>query len=159
MRRFGDLKILTKLLTLMGLLALVSLAATVFTTREMRYIDDTYGDLIDGPGKANLAIARANRDLVYVDRSIYRLLTEVTEDGNTQAIKEITDTKGFFDGQIKAAVRGMPDKGDQIKRLADRFGSALSGVCAETITLGNSLNAAPRRVAGRAAIWCAAHGR
>ena len=40
-------------LTLVGLLALVSLAAAVFATGKMRYIDDTYGGLLDGPGRAN----------------------------------------------------------------------------------------------------------
>jgi hypothetical protein len=65
-----NLKFLPKILLLLGLLALVSLAVTVFSTQRMRLIDDTYGELIDGPGKANLAIARANRNLVYISRSI-----------------------------------------------------------------------------------------
>src|SRR5208337_4623253 len=94
------LKMLPKILLLVGLLALVSLAGTVFSTQKMRYIDDTYGDLIDGPGKANLAMARANRNLVYVNRSLYRLVTEVTDEGNKQAIKEITDAEDFFYKQI-----------------------------------------------------------
>ena len=50
MPKFANFKILTKILVLLGLLALVSLGATVFATGKMRYIDDTYGDLIDGPG-------------------------------------------------------------------------------------------------------------
>ena len=74
MLKFRDFKILTKILALLGMLALVTLSATVFATGKMRYMDDTYGDMIDGPGRANLAIARANRNLVYVNRSIYRLL-------------------------------------------------------------------------------------
>jgi methyl-accepting chemotaxis protein len=73
MPKFANFKILVKILTLLGMLACVSLGVTVFATSKMRYIDDTYGDLIDGPGRANLAIARANRNLVYVNRSIYRL--------------------------------------------------------------------------------------
>jgi methyl-accepting chemotaxis protein len=80
---------------LLGLLALVSLGATVFATGKMRYIDDTYGDLIDGPGRANLAIARANRNLVYLNRSIYRLITEVTEERTQSATKEINDSWYF----------------------------------------------------------------
>ena len=46
-----DLKILPKILLLLGLLAVVALAGTVFSTRQMRLIDDTYGDLIDGRGR------------------------------------------------------------------------------------------------------------
>ena len=91
MPKLLQFKILPKILLLLSLLALVSLGATVFATGKMRYIDDTYGDLIDGPGRANLAIARANRNLVYLNRSIYRLITEVTVDRSQSAAKEITD--------------------------------------------------------------------
>ncbi len=138
MPRFANFKILTKILALLGLLALVSLGVTVFATGKMRYIDDTYGDLLDGPGRANLAIARANRNLVYVDRSIYRLLTEVTEKGDKQAIQEITDSSQFFDKQIANAIKAMPSKEERIKRVASKFKTAMSGVCAETIKLGSS---------------------
>jgi methyl-accepting chemotaxis protein len=140
MPRFANFKILTKILTLLGLLALVSLGVTVFATSKMRYIDDTYGDLIDGPERANLAIARANRNLVYVDRSIYRLLSEITEEGNKQAIQEITDASQFFDKQIANAIKGMPLKEERIKRVASKFKAAMSGACAETIALGASVN-------------------
>jgi methyl-accepting chemotaxis protein len=147
MPRFSDFKILTKILTLLGLLALVSLGATVFATGKMRYIDDTYGNLIDGPGRANLAIARANRNLVYINRSIYRLLTEVTDDGDKQAMQEITDTEGFFDKQIKAAVKGMPAEEEGINQVAGRYRAAMSGACAETIRLGNIANEDDKRKA------------
>jgi methyl-accepting chemotaxis protein len=132
------LKILPKILMLLSLLALVSLGATVFATGKMRYIDDTYGDLIDGPGRANLAIARANRNLVYLNRSIYRLLTEVTEDRSQSATKEINDSREFFNKQIKTAVGAMPSKAAEIGQIGAKVNLALDGVCAETINLANS---------------------
>ena len=138
MPRFTNFKILTKILTLLALLAAVSLATTVFTTSKMRYIDDTYGNLIDGPGGANLALARANRNLVYVDRSIYRLIAEVTEQGDQEAKKEITDTEEYFSKQIKKAVKGMPSKAVEINQVAAKFDEAMSGVCVETIKLANA---------------------
>jgi methyl-accepting chemotaxis protein len=144
---FDNCKILTKVLTLLALLALISLGTTVFATSKMRYIDDTYGDLIDGPGRANLAIARANRNLVYIDRSIYRLLTEVTDDGGKQAMREIADTKGFFDKQIKAAIRGMPSKQTEIEKPFAAYNAAVTGACAETIRLANSAGAEDKRKA------------
>jgi methyl-accepting chemotaxis protein len=147
MPRFADFKILTKILTLLALLALISLGTTIFATSKMRYIDNTYGDLIDGPGNANLAIARANRNLVYINRSIYRLLTEQTADGNKQATQEISDTKGFFEKQIKAAIRGMPAKKADIEKVDEADKAPISGVCAETITLGDSLNEADKNQA------------
>jgi len=147
MPKFRDLKTLTKVLTLVGLLAVVSAAATVFVTAKMRYIDDTYGDLLDGPGRANLAIARANRNLVYVNRSIYRLLVETTDEGRQAAVKEITDTKGFYDNQINAAIKGLPTQAKEIRVVADDFSAALSTACAETISLGRSGSADDRQTA------------
>src|SRR5215472_13208902 len=147
MRWFMNIKILPKILMLLGLLALVSLGATVFSTGKMRYIDDTYGDLIDGPGRANLAIARANRNLVYVNRSIYRLITEITEDRIAQARKEITDTTEFFHNQAKAAIKAMPAEEGEIKRVASKFEAAMAGACAETVKLASSAGPEDKKAA------------
>jgi methyl-accepting chemotaxis protein len=141
MPKLLQFKILSKILLLLSLLALVSLGATVFATGKMRYIDDTYGDLIDGPGRANLAIARANRNLVYLNRSIYRLITEVTEDRSQSATKEISDSREFFNKQIKTAVAAMPSKAAEIQQIGAKVNVALDGVCAETIKLANSIKA------------------
>ncbi len=145
MRRFANFRILTKILTLLAMLALTSLATTIFATSKMRYIDNTYGDLIDGPGKANLAIARANRNLVYINRSIYRLLTEATRNGDQQATQEISDAKAFFERQVKAAIRGMPAKEADIAKVSEKYQAAIAGACAETIRLGNSIDAADKQ--------------
>jgi methyl-accepting chemotaxis protein len=139
MSRFHDFKILTKILILLGLFAVVTIGATTFATSKMRYIDDTYGDLIDGSGRANLGIARANRNLVYVNRSIYRLLTETTAEGDKQATKEITDAGDFFHRQIKAAIKGMPSKEAEIGQIAADFDAAMAGPCAETIRHGDAV--------------------
>jgi methyl-accepting chemotaxis protein len=147
MPKLLGLKILPKILMLLSLLALVSLGATVFATGKMRYIDDTYGDLIDGPGRANLAIARANRNLVYLNRSIYRLLTETTEDRSQSATKEINDSKEFFNKQIKTAVGAMPAKEAEIGQIGAKVNLALNGVCAETINLANSTKVEDKNLA------------
>lgn len=124
---------------LLALLASVSVVAAVFSTNRMRYIDDTYGDLIDGSEKANIAISRANRDVVEINRSIYRLIESVTADGNAQALKEITETEGYFDSQIASATKRMPSKKGDIKQISDNFHNVILGACAETLKLANSV--------------------
>jgi methyl-accepting chemotaxis protein len=138
MQKVLGLKVLPKLLMLMSLLALVSLAATVFATGKMRYIDDTYGDLIDGPGRANLAVARANRNLVYLNRSIYRLIAEVTDEGHQSAAKEIKESTEYFNKQMKTAISAMPLKAADIEQIEAKVAVALNGACAETISLASS---------------------
>ena len=135
---FVNFRISTKIMLMLGLFGLVSLGSVVFVTGKMRFIDDSYGALLDGPGRANLAIARANRNLVYINRSIYRLLTEVTEAGSKQALEEITDTDGFFDKQMKIAVRGMPAMAGEFRKISSAYKMAMAGPCAATINLGQS---------------------
>ena len=132
------------------MLACVSIGATVFSTGKMRYIDDTYGNLLDGPASANLAIARANRNVVYADRSLWRLISENSVTGNEQALTEFTDSASYFRKQVKKAARAMPSKAAAITRVANEFQTAVSGACATTVALGHSLVEADKRKAAQA---------
>jgi methyl-accepting chemotaxis protein len=138
MPKFANVRISIKILILLALLAVVSVAATVFVTGKMRYIDDSYGNLIDGPGKANLALARANRNLVYVNRTMFRLLTETVPTQIAAAVKELTDNESFVDRQMKIAIKAMPSEQTDISRLLDRYKSAVTDICAATVKLGSS---------------------
>jgi len=133
------LKILPKILFLISLLTIVSLSATVYSTWKMRLIDETYGNLIDGPGRANLAIARANRNLVYVARSIYRLIGEDSEEGAKKPKKEIADFSAYFHKQMSAAVSAMPEEASEFRQIASVFDSVMEKGCAETVTLASSV--------------------
>lgn len=133
-------KILTKILILLGLLAFVALGAIFFATTKMRYIDNTHGNLLDGPVWANISIARANRDLVYVDRSIYRLITETSLAEDQKASKEIVDAQQFFKKKIKDAIKGMPSLKEKFTAVDAKFATAMIGTCGEVMRLASSLN-------------------
>jgi methyl-accepting chemotaxis protein len=70
MLKFSNFGILWKVLTLVGLLSAFVVVGALYSTSRMRLIDNSYGDLLDGYVRANLAITRANRNLVYIDRSL-----------------------------------------------------------------------------------------
>ena len=139
MLRFSDVGILWKILTVVGLLAAATVAGTVFSTHGMRFIDDRYGDLLDGYGRANLAMARANRNLVYVDRSLYRLLAESSEDKKKDASQEALDSVGFFQKQIKSATKALPSDASEIGESGKRLGAIMTQDCADVLTLGASV--------------------
>ncbi len=138
--RFANIGILWKVLSLLAMMSLVTISGTIYATGKMRYIDDTYGALLDGYGRGNLAVARANRDLVYVDRSIFRLLTESADSGKKQALQEINDTLGYFKKQIKVARSALPSKGAEIAGIGDDLAKAMAGSCANVMRLGGSAN-------------------
>lgn len=141
------LTILPKILMLLSILAVVSLSATVYGAWQMRSIDDTYGILLDGNGRANLAIARANRNLIYVDRSIFRLIIEESEEGIQQSKKEIADYSEYFRRQIRAAVAAMPTKAAEINEIAAAFDAAMEKSCAETVALASSTTPEDKKAA------------
>jgi methyl-accepting chemotaxis protein len=136
--KFSDIGILWKVLALVGVLSTVTIGGAVYSTNRMGYINDRYGDLLDGFGNANLAMARANRNLVYVDRSIYRLLAETAEAKNNEANQEILDSVGFFQKQIKAATRALPNEAAKISEIGERLDKVISVECADAIRLGMS---------------------
>ncbi len=141
------LKILPQILLLLSILAVVSLSATVYGAWKMRSIDDTYAILIDGHGRANLAIARANCNLIYVDRSIFQLIIEESGDGIQQSKKEIADYSEYFHKQIRAAVAAMPTKAAEINEIATAFDAAMKKSCAETVALASSVTPEDKKAA------------
>ena len=150
MLKFSNLGILWKVLTLVAALSAVTIGGAFYATDRMRFIDNSYGDLIEGFGKANLAMARANRNLVYIDRSIYRLLAETAADKKKDAAGEALDSVGFFQKQIKIAARALPDEADEISAFGKRLEEIVAGECADVVRLGVSTDAKDGKAASEA---------
>jgi len=147
MLKFSDIGILWKVLAIVGVLAMVTIGGAFYSTMKMRFIDDRYGELLDGFGRANLAMARANRNLVYVDRSIYRLLAESSEDKKKEANQEALDAVGYFQKQIKAATQAAPDEAGRISAIGKGLAAVMAGECAEVLRLGASTNPGDEKAA------------
>jgi methyl-accepting chemotaxis protein len=149
MLKFSDIGILWKTLALVGVLSSVTIGGAVYSTNRMVYIDNSYGDLLDGFGKANLAMARANRNLVYVDRSIYRLLAESSEDKKKEASQEALDAVGFLQRQIKAAAQALPDQATEISEIGKRLDVVMAQDCADVLRLGSSTDPTDSKTASQ----------
>ena len=155
MKKFSDIGILWKVLTLVAALSAVTIGGAFYATNRMRFIDDSYGNLIDGYGSANLAMARANRNLVFIDRSIYRLLAETTAEKKKDAAREALDSVGFFQKQIKSAARALPADADKIAEFGKRMDAIVAGDCADVLRLGVSVEADDAKAAsGRMQATC-----
>jgi len=95
-------------------------------------------------------MARANRNLVYIDRSIYRLLAETAADKKKDAAGEALDSVGFFQKQIKIAARALPDEADEISAFGKRLEEIVAGECADVVRLGVSTDAKDGKAASEA---------
>ena len=141
MLKLSNLGIFWKILTLVGVLSTLTIGGTIYSTNSMSYIDNSYGVLLETYGKANLAMARANRNLVYIDRSIYRLLNESAQDKKTEAGQEARDALGFFQRQIKLATKALPDQATEIAEVSAQLNQAMDGPCGDVLRLGATPNA------------------
>ncbi len=147
--RYSDLSILKKILVVIGILATSVSIVTVFVASSIQKIDDTYSATIDGPAKAPVYIARANRSVVYVDRSIFRLVTETTDVGNQAALVQIRAGDEGVEQQLLLASKVSPIYAGQINTIYNRFKAARQGDCAKVVDLGQ---AARDATSGREAV-------
>jgi methyl-accepting chemotaxis protein len=138
MLKFSDIPILWKTLGLVAFLSTVTVGGVIYSTNGMRYIDDRYGELLEGYSAANLALARANRNLVFVDRSIYRLLVEQSNDSKKEANQDALDAVVYFQRQLKVAAKALPDQAQAINEMGKHLDEAMSGSCADVLRLGQS---------------------
>jgi methyl-accepting chemotaxis protein len=139
---FTNLKILTKILSLLGLLAALTLASGFYAGHEMHLVDDADTAVIDGPDKASIALARANRNLTYFYASIYRLDSEVSEEGNRAAIADISEAKKEFTRFVSYAIKADPSIKDAVESIVGQVQSVMNGGCDEAIRLGSSTDPA-----------------
>jgi methyl-accepting chemotaxis protein len=137
MKKLSDLSLLGKIVVLVAVMAVATVGGTIYSTANMRYIDSTYGDLLDGYGRANLAIARANRNLVYVERSLFRMLAE-RGDHRDAAKQEALDGVSYYQRQIKSATKALPDRAATFANFGNRIEEVMGGACADVLKLGVS---------------------
>jgi methyl-accepting chemotaxis protein len=136
MFRYADLKIQAKIITVIALLAILLLCLTAYMAREMVRVDASYNALIDGQSEAAVYMARANRNIVYVDRTIFRIATETTDQGNQVALKQLDAADTAIKQNIETAVRLAPRYATEIAVLSDRFKTVRSGACEDVIKMG-----------------------
>jgi methyl-accepting chemotaxis protein len=140
--KFSDLKILNKMLVLLGALGLMTLASAIYAGHEMHVIDDGDTAVIDGPDQANLGLARANRGYQFYLTGLYHLTSSVTEEDNNSAVKEMDDARARIDRYTKMAAKDDPELADKIEDAYKDFQSAVSGSCAEVVKLGSTTDPA-----------------
>jgi methyl-accepting chemotaxis protein len=136
MIKFSDLKLLTKVLALLGMLGAVCLGGTVFSTGKMGAIDDSYGKLINGSAAASLNLANANKSITEAGIGIADLLMSVTDDGNKRAVTLRENALEDFKKNMQAAGIAMPSKKQTIDDLVAKLQNAISQSCKEALRLG-----------------------
>ena len=136
--RFKHWPILAKFLVLLLLLGGVAIFSTVFSTGKMNAINGEYGRLIDGPEKAALANARANKGVVSISRDIYRLALARSPAEVDAANTQLAASKAFFTKNLDLTIAADPSHADTYNGFRTRMQTALDGACADAIHYGQS---------------------
>jgi methyl-accepting chemotaxis protein len=126
MKLFANAKMSLNIAGMLGALGLVALLATGFAVLRMRAIDAGYQSLLDGPSKAALALARADRGLVFVERALYEATSATDNAANANATRNMKAGTDAFHSRMAAARAAMPAEAPAMDAI---------GECARTYTL------------------------
>jgi len=139
---YTNLKILFKILSLIGVMAALTVASAFYAGHQMHLVDDADTMVIEGPDRASVALARANRSAMSYYAGIYRLTTEVTDEGNKAAFADIDESSKSFKQFMADAVKADPTLKGRAEEMTEKFQTCMDGDCGTAIKLGSSTNSA-----------------
>ncbi|WAC49890.1 HAMP domain-containing methyl-accepting chemotaxis protein [Asticcacaulis sp. SL142] len=135
---FNNLPMMVKVVVLLVALGLVSLGAGVFATSQTSGIGKSYNEALSGPSRANVALARAGRHIVWTSRSIMKLIIARTPEEATKAKAEIADGHTKVGQELDIAAERMPAQKAEIDAIRQSFQSVNQSSCARTIELAET---------------------
>ena len=114
----GNLKISTKIILIISLLAIVSLLLLIMTARQMKAIDDAYSDQVERIDTAIVQAARTNRYVVDYSRTAYQLAMEFSDEGNQKLKADLVITRNTLDRTWEGVRKALPEYGEQIESVS-----------------------------------------
>jgi methyl-accepting chemotaxis protein len=136
-----------KVLSLLAALGLVIVAGTVLTGLGMSNTNKTYDALISGPEKAVLDIAKANRNVMFFDRSVYKNALATTTEANQAAEADQSGAIAQVHDFLDKAVAVDPSHADDLRAFRDRFNTVIGDTCGQTLQLASSTDTAQNQKA------------
>jgi methyl-accepting chemotaxis protein len=123
----NDIKISSKILLVIAVMAVVVIGAGGFSAIQMLAIDDAYRDVIARVDGASTQMARVNRYLMSYGRNAYALDLETTDQGNARLTEEVAESRKFVEdnlAEIRQKVPEYANEVDEVKRAVDAVFSA-----------------------------------
>ncbi len=129
---FKNLPIMFKIGILILMLGVCALGGTIFAGGKINDVSEAYnGALKEDAGFIQLA--RLNRQIVGIQRSIYQIVIATTEDEVKVAEQRYTSAIALADTRFKDAKALLPALVPQIDQVDANLKSTLSGVCGPTL--------------------------
>ena len=134
--------IIGKFLFIIAIFAAFVLGAAFYATGKMQIIDDTYSDLSDHQGAANVALARASRALWAVRGGIAELVISQSPEDEKATDAVISTQRTQFTDAMDLSIGLLPDSAERFRSLKAKGLQAVDGACARTIQFARSTDPA-----------------
>jgi methyl-accepting chemotaxis protein len=124
----NNIKIGTKIIGVVLLLACISIAAVGLSAYRMLGIDTVYSALIDGPVAGTLSGARANRFLAQTQSDFFRVIAETDPELLKKLEIQIDADAAKVHEFLDAAIADLPAHADEFRVHAKEYDSVLAHI-------------------------------
>ncbi|WP_029004510.1 methyl-accepting chemotaxis protein [Azorhizobium doebereinerae] len=137
---FKNLPIMFKIGALIVLLGVCAIGGTIFASHKMSNLSAAYqGAMTEDAGF--LQLARLNRQIVGVQRSIYQLAVATTDDEIKTADERLSSALSIGEQRVKEAKILLPNMSAELDQSMTALKGAISGACGPTIKLARESTA------------------
>ena len=124
---YANLKISTKILSLLGLLGLFVVTATVFTTLKMSGIDQTYSALLSNDAKGAVMMMKLNARLLDTGRMMFMLIAETDTEKLQKIDKDISADVDKIHDYMKTTRVLLPKRSGELDEMERGFDALIAG--------------------------------
>lgn len=135
---FRNVPMTGKILSLLAVLGAVACGAALMNGRMLHGISDGYAGLIGGPAVAARAFAQADREIVWIERSILQNIWSTAAETNARYAADTVNGTQRFRELLGGARTTLPEQARTIDGFAKRFDQVIAGACARTIAMANA---------------------
>lgn len=134
---FKNLSVMIKISSLIIILGLCSIGGTLFAVSMMKDLDHTLEQTFREDA-GYLQLARLSRQIVDLQRAIYKLAIAATDETVKTADAEVTRIQQIINVRADDAIALVPRLANGINDIRNRTKAAMTGACAATLKMGHS---------------------
>ncbi len=129
--------IVGKFLIIMITFGLMTLALSMYESRQLYTVDEAYSGLLDEESTAALYLARSNRSLQAVRASIAELMMADTQDLKARAEEGLKDAQTSFAKFMDQVIKAMNNRADLVQLKTDGL-KIFTDTCGAALAAGRS---------------------
>ena len=134
---FKNLSVMIKISSLIVILGVCAIGGTLFAVSMMKDLDVTLEETLQDDA-GYLQLARLSRQIVDLERAIFKLAIAATDEAVKTADAEVTRIQQLINVRADDAIALVPRLAPGVNDLRNRIKTAITGACATTLRLAHS---------------------